>query len=427
MVALLASAEAASAAKVRVTTELDEFGGPTPLCSLREAVQTTNSNADFGGCVRKGQGNADTIRLTGGTTYTRSLGGSAEDANTAGDLDVFGRTTIDVTGEGRATINADLIDRAIKVHDGHLSASRLVITRGSPTPNPPDFDTGGGGISVDFDASLDLRSSRLESNVTPGTSNCACGGGIVAGGEVTLRKVSIEGNGAENIGGGLAKTGSTDVRIANSRIIDNDASGTGGGGLYLGGTGGRVTIDRSTIAENNALDFTFGNGAGVRVSGPRVVMTNSTVSGNEAQVSGGGIFGGNLKLNGVTIHDNVANVDANSSGSGGGLSVQGTKARNSIIAGNFDFSPSDPENECDGQLTGKPNLLGLNFGCSVDPASVVTADPKLMPLADNGGFTETHALRKSSPAIGLASGSVPNKDQRGVNRDSHPDVGAYER
>jgi hypothetical protein len=62
-------------------------------------------------------------------------------------------------------------------------------------------------------------------------------------------------------------------------------------------------------------------------------------------------------------------------------------------------------------------------------------DPVLLPLADNGGFTLTHALAKGSPAIDAGDGTnCPTKDQRGAQRpqdgdeDGVPacDIGAYE-
>ena len=49
------------------------------------------------------------------------------------------------------------------------------------------------------------------------------------------------------------------------------------------------------------------------------------------------------------------------------------------------------------------------------------------PLADNGGPTPTHKLQKGSEAIGHAGKDAPARDQRGVKRDSKPDIGAYER
>jgi hypothetical protein len=63
-------------------------------------------------------------------------------------------------------------------------------------------------------------------------------------------------------------------------------------------------------------------------------------------------------------------------------------------------------------------------------------DPKLAPLADNGGPTMTHALRADSPAIDRGDSNVPQLiDQRGQprkkdgngDRSAIVDIGAFER
>jgi hypothetical protein len=53
------------------------------------------------------------------------------------------------------------------------------------------------------------------------------------------------------------------------------------------------------------------------------------------------------------------------------------------------------------------------------------ADPKLGPLADNGGPTKTMALLAGSPAIGGGAG-CPSTDQRGEPRKGACDIGAYQ-
>ena len=56
------------------------------------------------------------------------------------------------------------------------------------------------------------------------------------------------------------------------------------------------------------------------------------------------------------------------------------------------------------------------------------ADPKLGPLADNGGDTLTHALLPGSPAIDAGGDCDEPFDQRGVPRPQGPacDIGGYE-
>ena len=81
----------ASAGTISVTTTFDELDGSAP-CSLREAVNTANADANSGGCTDANPASADTIKLAGGDYNLRLAG--AEDANASGDLDVTESLTI---------------------------------------------------------------------------------------------------------------------------------------------------------------------------------------------------------------------------------------------------------------------------------------------------------------------------------------------
>jgi len=67
---------------------------------------------------------------------------------------------------------------------------------------------------------------------------------------------------------------------------------------------------------------------------------------------------------------------------------------------------------------------GFNMGTHIH-----TDDPKLGPLADNGGLSLTHALLSGSSALDRGtSAGAPSTDQRGVSRPqgSGYDIGAFE-
>jgi hypothetical protein len=71
-----------------------------------------------------------------------------------------------------------------------------------------------------------------------------------------------------------------------------------------------------------------------------------------------------------------------------------------------------------------------SVGCSgfPDPPNIVTGDPRLGALSNNGGTTQTTALRRHSPAINHAlKASAEHRDQRGNKRGNQPDIGAFER
>ena len=430
MIATIASlgalAASASAATIEVTTTADEFGSTMLSCSLREAVQTANTNAPEDGCVREGApGPKDKILLDGGVTYTRSRAG-VDDTNALGDLDILEATVIKAQGDGQATIDANDFDRVIHVRpEASLKATNIGFVDGL-TATPQTWNIGGGVFAEDAKVTLD--SALIQDNTTPDNSGCACGGGIgLLGGKMTVRRSMIEGNSAPiNLGGGIAAV-IGDFRLDQSTVLGNQASR--GGGIYFSSNEDDVAkITRSTIIQNEVLTGdSLANGGGIYVGAERIIqVTNSTISGNRVNASGGGLYvsSGGAKLNAVTVTENRADDNANGTGDGGGLGGDNVTFKNSIVAANTDMEAGNED--CDDTDGVGPSLVGQGTGCEGEKL-ITAADPGLKPLADNGGATETYALKASSKAVGRAAASAPPKDQRAVKRDSKPDLGAYER
>ena len=170
------------------------------------------------------------------------------------------------------------------------------------------------------------------------------------------------------------------------------------------------------------------------------VLTNVTFSGNHADGNGGALVAESFNstaLNDITITDNETEAD------GGGLYTDsaGVTLNNSILAGNRDMSDDVIAPDCAGGFPWSSDgyvLLGTDSGCDHnDPVpGIRVGPPKLKPLADNGGFTKTHALKASSPAKNRGNPAAPGsveeacatKDQRDVKRPQQGrcDMGAYE-
>ena len=410
----------AQGATINVTTKLDEFGTPGgDGCGLREAVETANRDERFGGCKRMGQGKADTVVVKSGGIYEIALPG-AEDLNAGGDLDVRGKLVIRPSGKDRATIDANQFDRAIEVRkSASLTATRLVVTDGL-------LNTGGeNGAGIESHGALVLRDSRVTANEIDVPGGSGSGGGVFTEGRAVLDRVTLHGNEVGDLGDG-GGFGAFDgkVKITDSTIVDNIASD--GGGIAL--TGPRAEILSSTINGNTALGENTGGGGIFLAGGAKPTrLTNVTLSANQSNTRGGGIFvfSGNLSLNAATVTGNSADANGNGNGTiggaGGGLHGSMT-ARNSIVFGNF--ATTVDTDDCFNASTLGSNLTGIDSGCS---ASVQVADAGLNLLGDYGGPTLTHALEQSSPAIGEARKDAPSRDQRGRRRDSHPDLGAFER
>jgi hypothetical protein len=125
-------------------------------------------------------------------------------------------------------------------------------------------------------------------------------------------------------------------------------------------------------------------------------------------------------------------------GKGGGVfAASGTliNAINTIFAENQAGTAADFSGNF---TTASHNFLGDGTGSNLAPAnpdahgnivgsSAQPLNPMLGPLANNGGPTLTMALLAGSPCLnaGTANGA-PATDQRGVVRDTPPDIGAFE-
>ena len=209
----------------------------------------------------------------------------------------------------------------------------------------------------------------------------------------SLCGVTIADNTAGAIGGGVFRVSNDHTgRFAMDRTtVDHNAvtaSGAGNaGGLYLEGLA--LAISASTISRNQA----FYNG-GLWINAGVAELTNVTIAGNVATGSnGGGVWLGNAPtgtMRNCTIADNHATADGQVAGAifGAGLTLV-----NTIVAGNSAmYRPS-----CDGaRADGAGNLQWPDGAlCTTGP---LIADPQLGALGDNGGPTATMAPAASSPA-----------------------------
>jgi CSLREA domain-containing protein len=393
----------------------------------------------------------------------------------------------DVTGDGGGTRvgNADLVVRDSAVNGNRASVSGGGISNGF-TPNSGDLKLvrttvarnvaglGAGGLALFGSGFLTIADSAIRRNVAGSaggggivTSNASLsnstisdnfsghdGGGIVAN-NATLTNCTITGNRAVGGGFGGGIRAGTSVTLTNCTVSGNSTEiGDGGGiststatltnctvsGNLAGGSGGGVlastaTLTRSTFSGNLAKNF----GGGVVAA--TVTLTNSTLSGNAAGLEGGGLFANSGTLLNCTIVENIANT-------GGGVfhgSTSTLSVRNTIIALNLvEFGGTGPDVSGDVASLGH-NLVGdgsgsTGFGVNFDivGTSANPIDPKLGPLALNGGKTKTHALLAGSPAIDRGdNANLPPTDQRGAgfarrkdgNGDgiARVDIGAFER
>ena len=290
-------------------------------CTLRADIQEANVLAG-----------ADTIELPVGT-YVLTIPGQNENLGATGDLDIIG--TLTIVGEGAETtiIDGNSLDRVFHIHFGaNVTVSGVTVHNGN--------GTSGGGIFID-----EGRLTLINSAVSGNTASLSGGGIFNDEAILTLTNSTVSGN-TVNAGGGGVYNDEGTVTITNSIVSDNIANAAGG----IFNDFGTLTLIDSSVSNNRVIE---GFGGGIAHLGfRRLTLTNSTVSGNEANVAGGGIFkdtdpfnmgtatltnstlssnmvredggaisvfSGIINVNNVTITNNTADGDNNGSGNGGGI------------------------------------------------------------------------------------------------------------
>ncbi len=333
----------------------------------------------------------DTVQVGAGTyTQTVTISKSLTLAGAGA-----GQTIID---GNNYTQHAPLV--AITGTAGQVTLSGLTLQHGF-----------GGGLLNNGRPGLDAArvvSSAIVANVNfAGPGFTGYGGGIDnEGGALTVISSTVAGNTAASNGGGLENGGAARLALVASTVSGNTTSGGGaGGGIDDGGLNGSglVTLTDSTVYSNTA---SVGGGLSILSGVGTLALTDSTVYSNTASVGGGlddTAISGTVALTGTILAGNTAGQgpDCNTQGSGGNHNGLLTSGGYNLL-GNGD-SCQGLTNGAHGDQVGASNQL---------------LDPRLGPLQDNGGPTQTLAPRADSTAIGAvpASACATTIDQRGVAR-----------
>jgi len=286
----------------------------------------------------------------------------------------------------------------------------------------------GGGVYNESGGAVSISNSGVGSNAANSAQN---GGGIWNGGALTLTSATVANNIAFQNGGGVFNAGGGHATISGVVIRANQSSNGGGlynaghlrafsaqvesntadqgGGLYndASSPGSGMVITNSAIVSNN-------QGGAYHLTGT-LVITNSTLSGN----TGGGLRAddGNAQLWFVTVASNTT---------GNGISVTAS-ANVQVYATLLAYNTST---NCAGTVTDNGYSMSSDSSCS--GFAFTNVDPKLKPLALNGGGTLNHALALGSPAVDRvpASACPVTLDQRFFSRPwwwtNRCDIGAFE-
>jgi parallel beta-helix repeat protein len=389
-------------------------------------------------------------------------GGIAVVHNGTGNASIFDNNAVHNTSSGTSALGLGIYASA--------AAGSTVWIENNTVANNLNSLTPAGAMGIGTNASLGgvvfIKHNTISGNF----------GGIIVSGSGTTEV--NDNTVVDNLGSGINVNGSRGgvFRIVRNIITANHTS-TPGGGVYLNAQMGATIVLDSCIIDSNLADL---NGGGVGIfarSGGTIIIQNTTVSSNRAFLStrlgsgyGGGIWvdndGGHIKLDQVTVSANVADIDgggawinsksndelailrstltlnaadsdSNGTGNGSGVRIQRGNIRidQTIVAANSGVI-ADVSLEPGATLNATHSLIGSNNGNGLTEAPLGAPDangnliggsvhgvinPKLGPLANNGGPTLTRAPLPGSPAINAGDpaalagqNGIPTSDQRGA-------------
>ncbi len=348
----------------------------------------------------------------------------------------------------------------ITINDSNFSNNNATGIGGS---------SGGGGAIYNTDTII-INNCNFTNNKATGASGA--GGAIGYGGSsggLTINNSTFVGNSATGSNGGPSRDGGgwgsggaiglevgfPTTIISNTSFINNtakggDAQGSGNGGQGSGGAifaQRPISITGSTFVNNTAVrgagvgpSSYYPEGGGAIFNDYALQVINSTFSNNAAIApagipsSGGAIFSSYNGYN--TPASNIINSTFFNNTATIGNSIFNDNFSRALIVKNTIFATNLASENCYTRAAailtdGGNNLQWPGTSCG---NTISSQDPKLGPLQNNGGPTQTHLPAPNSPAIDAgnnatcAASPVNNLDQRGVTRPvgTNCDIGAVE-
>lgn len=323
----------------------------------------------------------------GGTITLAAVIFSGNKANTGGGMANFG-TNVTLTNVTFANNSVEGTDSS---GGGLANNGSAVLKDVIFSDNQADW--GGGMFNSDGIATL--------IDVTFSGNRGQNGGGLFTYyREITLTRVTFSGNIA-SLGGGMVSNAPGIATLTDVAFTDNMAYSVGGG-IYNGTQ--PLILNNVSLTNNTATS----NGGGLANWG-QATLTNVTFSGNQAGEYGGGITNGSyatLMLTNVTIFGNSAPQY------GGGLcNVNDVFGEGDLIIVNSILWGNSLDQISGGLSSVDITYSDIQGGWSGE--GNINLNPLLSPLANNGGYTLTHALEEGSPAIDKGKLiNCPPTDQR---------------
>ena len=176
----------------------------------------------------------------------------------------------------------------------------------------------------------------------------------------------VSNNSAASEGGGLWNQAGSTLVVTGSTIRGNTAEGddadNGGGGVF--NNGGNVRIIDSVINSNSATGVS-GSGGGLFSTAGQVLINDTSINDNVANRAGGGIevIDGFTRLENTIVNRNVAGGDAANPGNGGAVHISGADSQ--FVAIDSSFFENQASNEGGGLWNQTGSLMMLRGATQV--------------------------------------------------------------
>ena len=336
----------------------------TAVFAAPTATLTVTNTANSGAGSLRNQ----IAAASSGDTIVFSAGLSGQTITlTTGEIIINKNLTFDGSAlASPVTISGNSNGRIFYISESTVSITSLRFVNGdSNDGDPGDNDGDGGAIYLSGNSTLTVDRSEFDNN------RAEYNGGAIylfANAGLTLTNNTFTNNSSLYAGGAVRVSSIPNVTISGNTFVDNTAN-----------EGGAIWSSATTLVENNT--FYSNNGSVTVYLYETLTLTNNTFLGTD----------------GVTVRNASAvlhmrnNIIGSCANAGGTIS---TNVNNWIVNGN-----------CSPEFSGNPYL---------------------MPLADNGGQTQTAALMPFSGAVNEGTSNCPATDQRGFTRGATCDLGAYE-
>lgn len=311
-----------------------QSGGAVYISNGRVTISSTDfvdnsTGTSTGGALRVLPDDDSVTHALSNLSFTGNRSGTTANAG-GGALHVSGTGVTVIVSDSNFTDNHASSDGGAILNGvsstGLLRVQDSVLSGNSALSGFDPEATGSRGGAIESAANaLQLLRVTIENNLSGnrgGGVEMGCSGCTPAS---DIQDSVIRGNSTNAGDGGGVNTSTAPIPITGTTIAGNEAAGSGGG------VGGSVTLQDSVVRDNTA----GGNGGGL--GGNDITVIDSLISGNLANGDGGGIDASStLVMSGSTVAWNQSLVEASGVNlGGGGVNADDATLSNSTISGNL--------------------------------------------------------------------------------------------